>query len=870
MTRHRQITLTTLTGLLLLIALMAAAPARAAFKPWPQTPLNGSQLAASSKAASDQGVPVNIVRGVATYKYGPSVTTAQINSEATRLAWWYKHLYPKYGGSAIVNWVRATAAEMGKDASPLDVQRAAGNQVSAIATILTGPFWATVAALAPEAAAIGAAAPGETGIGGTAAGTAATGGGAAGDTAAGATAGGTSKAKQLANKVVAGSSNGSADSPANTFRTSAIAASGAVLVGTAAHQLSNASTVDLNAPWFQGLWDRINRYAVVYIGIIAFLAMLMVAMVRANTAMVLDGFLSLATGAMMIATAGTIAMLAMAATDQLCALVGGQDLQHAVTAMHAFAAALVALAAATGAAALTGHAGLVHLLGPPAWFLSIGAFIGAGLLALDLAVRQIGVYLVLLVVPIAAFARVYPGAKEWSTRLFRAMFALIFSKFWIVLSLSVAAALITSGGISGLVYGTLLFLIAAFSPFMIYGLIGHGQHSFHGRQIVPAVAAAAGGKAVMSTISDRRQESPTTRNSSNRIPDTAAQARTRRRTLNHPAPAEAAAAVREHHPAPRTQAAHAAPHTRSHVTTGSTSRAPSTRPAQSSRSSPSPPPTMRDNELPTVTFPEAKRILLYSRDSWDRWYGANTNHSSIWRGSDFLARLKQHGYTLADETFHDNKAGALRPVEQLPDLLRAVQQIEAGEAHAIAVIRQDRLPCCPGHLLDFLQRVWAAGGEVFSFEEGWFEHDKLSILGYQERACGYATERIHAQQRRISGKQRKAAHGGYIGGSKRKYGWQVIPDGNGTGQHVPDQAEQAIIGRVIAARDNGATWQQIADNLNADRVPTVEGAPWSKRTASRLPDRIAQPPRLATVTDVLSPGHVPVEVSSAAGGTMGR
>ncbi|MGN6867084.1 MAG: hypothetical protein ACTHMY_01645 [Solirubrobacteraceae bacterium] len=113
----------------------------------------------------NHGVPLNIVRGVTTYKYGPGATAAQFDYEASQLATWYKQLYPRYGGSALVNWVRAAAAEMGPGVSTLDVQKATSYQSVSITGLLTAPFWATVATLIPGAASVGAATIGESGFG---------------------------------------------------------------------------------------------------------------------------------------------------------------------------------------------------------------------------------------------------------------------------------------------------------------------------------------------------------------------------------------------------------------------------------------------------------------------------------------------------------------------------------------------------------------------------------------------------------------------------------------------------------------------------------------------------------------------------------
>lgn len=114
---------------------------------FPQVPLSSQALSDTSKAAGKYGVPLNIVRGVTTYKFGAQPSTDQINYTAQQLSQWYKTLFPRYGGSVLVNWVRAAAATMGQQASNQDVLVATGNQQVAITNILNAPFWSSIASL---------------------------------------------------------------------------------------------------------------------------------------------------------------------------------------------------------------------------------------------------------------------------------------------------------------------------------------------------------------------------------------------------------------------------------------------------------------------------------------------------------------------------------------------------------------------------------------------------------------------------------------------------------------------------------------------------------------------------------------------------
>lgn len=51
---------------------------------------------------------------------------------------------------------------------------------------------------------------------------------------------------------------------------------------------------------------------------------------------------------------------------------------------------------------------------------------------------------------------------------------------------------------------------------------------------------------------------------------------------------------------------------------------------------------------------------------------------------------------------------------------------------------------------------------------------------------------------------------------------------------VPNLEELAVVGRILRRRASGATLQQIADDLNIDRIPTKNGRRWHPSTISYL------------------------------------
>ena len=65
--------------------------------------------------------------------------------------------------------------------------------------------------------------------------------------------------------------------------------------------------------------------------------------------------------------------------------------------------------------------------------------------------------------------------------------------------------------------------------------------------------------------------------------------------------------------------------------------------------------------------------------------------------------------------------------------------------------------------------------------------------------------------------------------SRPGYG-QRIEDG----RFVADEAEAAVVVRVLALRDSGATLQAIADALTADGVQTKRGGKWAPATVANI------------------------------------
>ena len=87
------------------------------------------------------------------------------------------------------------------------------------------------------------------------------------------------------------------------------------------------------------------------------------------------------------------------------------------------------------------------------------------LLWIELLMRNAAVYIVVLMLPLAFAAMVWPARRVWATRTAEVLVALIVAKFAIVAILALGgAALGPAGGTTGLLIGLVLVALAAFAP----------------------------------------------------------------------------------------------------------------------------------------------------------------------------------------------------------------------------------------------------------------------------------------------------------------------------------------------------------------------------------------------------------------------
>jgi hypothetical protein len=228
-----------------------------------------------------------------------------------------------------------------------------------------------------------------------------------------------------------------------------------------ASAIGTATAPNLNSTWFSSTYWRVAALAAMLT--IPFLCAAAVqAVARADLSLlarVTFGYLPLSL--LGVSLAAPLTMLLLAATDQMSAAVstgaaggGAHFLDHA---------AVVAGALGTAAGGSPFFAVVVGLL----------ALMAAMALAIELLVRAAAVYVVVLMLPLAFAALVWPARRVWAVRLVELLSSLILSKFVIVAVLSLAAAAFAHGtpGIGELLVAMSLILLSTFAPWALMRIL---------------------------------------------------------------------------------------------------------------------------------------------------------------------------------------------------------------------------------------------------------------------------------------------------------------------------------------------------------------------------------------------------------------
>ncbi len=225
--------------------------------------------------------------------------------------------------------------------------------------------------------------------------------------------------------------------------------------------LGQTTKPQLGTTWFSSAYWRIAGIAALLTLPFLFAAAVQ-ALLRSDLALLTRaafGYLPLAMLA--VGIAASVTMLLLTATDQLCGVVSSAagaagprfDLAH------------------LGGAVVVGAAPFLRFL------VAVVTTACAIVLWLELTVREAAVYVIVLMLPLAFAALVWPSRRIWAVRSVELLVALILSKLAIVAVLELGGAALDQlghhglGGVMAGLSGTALLLIAGLSPWAVLRLV---------------------------------------------------------------------------------------------------------------------------------------------------------------------------------------------------------------------------------------------------------------------------------------------------------------------------------------------------------------------------------------------------------------
>ena len=272
--------------------------------------------------------------------------------------------------------------------------------------------------------------------------------------------------------------------------------------------LGETTAPQLTTTWFSATYWRVAGIAAVLTLPFLFAAAVQ-ALVQSDIVLLARAALGyLPVAALAIAVAAPLTMLLLAASDQL--------------------AEVVSSAAGHGSGRfLDGQSGLIGSLtnasSSPflAFFLALLTVAAAMGLWIELLMRAAAVYVIVLMLPLAFAAFVWPARRIWAIRAVELLVALILSKFAIVAVLSLGAAALGESvhhSVVGILAGVVLLGLAAFAPWALLRLLpltevasaAAGSLRHEGRSALGgarhADAAATEGDVWASTAAQMRRE----------------------------------------------------------------------------------------------------------------------------------------------------------------------------------------------------------------------------------------------------------------------------------------------------------------------------------------------------------------------------
>jgi DNA invertase Pin-like site-specific DNA recombinase len=222
------------------------------------------------------------------------------------------------------------------------------------------------------------------------------------------------------------------------------------------------------------------------------------------------------------------------------------------------------------------------------------------------------------------------------------------------------------------------------------------------------------------------------------------------------------------------------------------------------------------------------RLIAYMRVSSDGQvdaYGLDAQEHAIRQ----WCRRERHDLTSV--VCDAGVSGATHAVDR-PGFCELLERISAGEAEGLVLARLDRLARALTVQEATLAILWRAGHEVFTADSGRIladdPDDPMRTALRQVVGVFSELERKIVMKRLRDGRLAKAALGRKAVGAYA-YGYEGVGKGRRR-DAAPKAAEQAIVSQVLAARQAGMSYREIASLLDQAGVSPRRAKRWAPMT----------------------------------------
>ncbi len=204
------------------------------------------------------------------------------------------------------------------------------------------------------------------------------------------------------------------------------------------------------------------------------------------------------------------------------------------------------------------------------------------------------------------------------------------------------------------------------------------------------------------------------------------------------------------------------------------------------------------------------------------------------------AWTKRHRHRIVAEVVED-VSGTVAPFER-DGWIDAVNRCCEGEAGGVVVLDlsrlsrdQVRLELTIEELARCDAKLFSASGEEQSILDNPDDPQRKLIRTIIGAVNEYDRAQINARLQ--AGRRLKKAAGGYAGGQP-PFGFR---GGDGTGELVPDEREQAVLARMLELHEAGMSTRAIAAELNSAELFNRTGGQWFSAPVAKLVRREVRP-----------------------------